>query len=275
MTFPTEGTVHTPGSPHDSSQHPVATSRADNRPFTGLTALVTGGSRGVGRAICVELSRCGADVAFTYRRDEAAADQTLEMLTRNEVRGLAILASVDVPEQNVTTVDTVMETFGGLDILINNAGVVSSGREVVDTPPGEVERMMRIHALGPMQLCQLAVPAMRRRGGGRIVMVSSTSTRTFLPRAAPYAMAKAAGEALAFSLAAEEASYGIRVNVVAPGLVDTDMGRRLVAARPDGHSELGDSSTPDEVAGLVRYVVSDANTQTGHRFGIEGGVLTN
>ena len=196
------------------------------------------------------------------------------MLTRNKVRGLAILSSVDVPEQNVTAVDTVMETFGELDILINNAGVVSSGHEVVDTPPEEVARMMRIHALGPMQLCQLAVPAMRRRGGGHIVMVSSTATRTFLPRAAPYAMAKAAGEALAFSLAAEEASYGISVNVVAPGLVDTDMGRRLVAARPNGHSELGESSTPDEVAGLVRYVVSEENTQTGHRFGIEGGIRT-
>ncbi len=239
-----------------------------------MAALVTGGSRGVGRAICVELSRCGADVAFTYRRDGSAADETRKMLTLNNVQGLAIQSSVDVPEQNVTTVESVMATFGGLDILINNAGVVSSGHEVVDTPSDEVARMMRVHALGPMQLCQLAVPVMRSRGGGHIVMVSSTATRTFLPRAAPYAMAKAAGEALAFSLAAEEASYGISVNVVAPGLVDTDMGRRLVAARPDGRSELGESSTPENVAELVRYVVSEENTQTGHRFGIEGGVRT-
>lgn len=243
-------------------------------PLTGRVALVTGGSRGLGRAVCVELARAGADVAFTYRRDQSAADETLGLISAHGVRGMAELAPVDSIAHNLSALRSVGDKLGDVAILVNNAGIVSSGREVLDTPLDEVERLMRIHALGPMQLCQLVLPGMRARGRGDIVMISSMATRTFLPRAAAYAMAKSASEALAYSLAVEEQPNRVRVNIVAPGLVDTDMGRRLLTARPQSATEFASTSTPEQVARLVLYVVSDENTQTGHRFGMDGGMRT-
>lgn len=245
-----------------------------DRPLTGRLALVTGGSRGVGRAICDELARHGANVAFTYQRDSAAAERTLELVINSGVQGMAVLASVDSPVDNLETVQAITERLGEIDILINNAGVVSSGRQVIDTPTEETERILRIHALGPMQLCQLVLPAMRRKKRGDIVFISSVATTTFMPRAAPYTMAKCAAEALAATLAKEEARHHVRVNIVAPGLIDTDMGRRLMAARSGDSAEFGECSTPEEVARLVHDVISDQDVSaTGHRFAIEGGAL--
>lgn len=239
------------------------------RPFQGRVALVTGGSRGVGRAICGMLAAGGADVAFSYRKQAEEAERTLQLIHAAGARGLAVLSSVDSAPDNERAVAEAIGAFGSVDILVNNAGIVSSGNRVADTPSEEYVRLMSVHALGPAQLCQLVIPYMRRAGRGDIVMISSRAAVDFEAQAAPYTMAKCAQEALAYTLAAEEGPQ-IRTVVVAPGLIDTDMGRRLVQARPSVFDE--ESSSPEEIADIVRSAL--CSTGTGRRLAVAAGRVT-
>jgi 3-oxoacyl-[acyl-carrier protein] reductase len=241
------------------------------RPLRGRVALVTGGSRGLGRELCRMLAANGADVAFTYRKRAEEAAHTLQLVENAGTRGLAALSSVESPDDNERVVADVTDALGPIDILINNAGIVSRGSLVADTAPDEFRRLMDVHAFGPARLSQLVIPAMREKRRGDIVMISSVATVEFEPHAAPYTMAKCAQEALAFTLAGEERGAGIRVNVVAPGLIDTDMGRRLLEARPDAFG--GESSTAVQVAGVVQDVLCGSDV-TGWRFAIASGRVT-
>jgi NAD(P)-dependent dehydrogenase (short-subunit alcohol dehydrogenase family) len=243
----------------------------EDRPLRGRVALVTGGSRGLGRALCVMLAACGADVAFTYRKRADEAGRTLELIGAVGGRAVASLSSVDSAADNERAVAEAVQALGPVDILVNNAGIVSSGMLVADTAAAEFRRLMDVHAFGPAQLCQLVLPYMRAAGRGDVIMISSVAVVDFEPRAAPYTMAKCAQEALAWTLAAEERGNGIRVNVVAPGLIDTDMGRRLVNARPDDFPD--EPSTPEQVASAVQGVLCDPGV-TGCRFAVSAGSVT-
>jgi 3-oxoacyl-[acyl-carrier protein] reductase len=150
----------------------------------------------------------------------------------------------------------------------------------VDTTPDEASRVIAIHAVAAHHLCRLILPSMRTLSRGDIVMLSSVATKLNGAYGAPYNMAKAALEALALTLAKEEVSHGIHVNIVAPGLVDTDMGRRLAMARSgtedmrslDASSPFGRVCQPEDVADVVRYLVSaGAGYVTGQRVTIDGG----
>ena len=121
-----------------------------------------------------------------------------------------------------------LEDFGPVDLLVHNAGIASRGLDVAHTEPAEIERLFRTHALGAFVLCKHLVPQMRDRERADVVMISSVATSHMAANSSPYNMAKAALEALAMTLAKEERRNGIHVNVVAPGLVATEMGRRLV-----------------------------------------------
>lgn len=247
--------------------------------LSGRVALVTGGGRGIGRAISSALAEDGADVAVSYRRDEASAREAVEALERLGVRSRAYRASVDVREECQELVASAVADFGHVDILVVNAGVASRGNDVVGTDPAELERVIRVHALGAHHLCQAVLPTMRQRPRGDVVMVSSVAAIRFPARGAPYNMAKAAMEALAMTLAKEERGHGIRVNVVAPGVVDTEMGRRLTAAVTGrelaelaSEAPFGRVCTPRDVAGAVRFLVSpDAEYLTGQKIVIDGG----
>jgi NAD(P)-dependent dehydrogenase (short-subunit alcohol dehydrogenase family) len=248
--------------------------------LSGRVALVTGGGRGIGRAICLALAQDGADVAVNYRRDEAAALETVAAIERLGRRARAFRASVDVWAEDQAMVAEVLAAFGWIDILVNNAGLASRGLPVADTDPAELERVVRTHAFAPHHLAKLVLPSMRARPRGDIVMISSAATRYHWANGAPYNMGKAAMEALAFTLAKEERRHGVRVNVVAPGLVETEMGRRLVRAtrgiddlrRIDAAMPFGHVCTPEEVAEVVRFLVSDgARYVTGERIYVDGG----
>lgn len=249
-------------------------------PLAGRTAIVTGGSRGIGRAISVALARDGAAVAVNYLRGSAAAEQLAAELTAAARAARAFPASLDSNAQIEDMVAAVTAELGPPDIVVNCAGVASRGQPVADTDPAELMRLMAVNAFGPHRLAQLVLPGMRKRGLGHIVMISSTATRVMGANGAPYNMAKAAMEALAYTLAAEEERYGIRVNVVAPGLVNTEMGRRMARATRGvadisalgADSPFGRVCQPEDVADVVAFLVGpSAGYITGQRIAVDGG----
>jgi NAD(P)-dependent dehydrogenase (short-subunit alcohol dehydrogenase family) len=246
----------------------------------GRVALVTGGNRGIGAAIARGLAADGADLALTFRRDEESATATVEAIEALGRRAIAYHVSVDDVDASVALADAAVRDFGHVDILVHSAGIASRGLTVVDTEPEEIERLFRVHALGAFVLCKHLVPQMRERPRGDVVLISSAATTYWGPNSSPYNIAKAALEALGRTLAKEERRHGIHVNVVAPGLVDTEMGRRLARATRgaedihelDAASPFGHVCTPEEVADVVRFVVSDAAAYlTDQKLTVDGG----
>jgi 3-oxoacyl-[acyl-carrier protein] reductase len=249
--------------------------------LAGRVALVTGGGRGIGRAISLRLARAGAAVAVNYRRDATAASATVDEIVGAAGRASAFQASIDDPAAVATLVESVLAEFGFVDILVSNAGIASRGLLLADTEPAEMERLMRTHVLGPYELCRRLLPQMRAQQRGDIVVISSVLAERAFVGAGPYMMAKVALEAMAATLAVEEMPNGIHANVVAPGLVATEMGDRIVrAARPgltastelDELSPFGRVCRPDDVADVVAFLVSaDASYVNGQRIAVNGG----
>jgi len=246
----------------------------------GRVALVSGGGRGVGRAIALGLAADGADVAVNYRRDEDAAAKVVAAIEETGRRARAYRASVDDFDEDAAMVESVLADFGYVDILVNNAGIASRGNSVADTDPAELERVIRTHAFGAFWLCKLLVPQMRDRPRADVIMISSAAAVGLAANGSPYNMGKSALEALAQTLAKEEQRNGIRVNVVAPGLVATDMGDRLMRAVAgvekatdlDAHMAFGRVCRPDDVAHVVRFLVSERGDYlTGQRIQVDGG----
>ncbi len=246
----------------------------------GRVALVTGGSRGIGRAIALALAEDGADIAINYRRDADAAQETVDEIVGMGRRARAYAASIDDVEADRLMVELATAELGPISILINNAGIASRGLAVVDTEPAELLRVVGTHAFGAHYLSRLVLPQMRLQPRGDIIMISSAASRGNGPNGAPYNMAKAALEALAFTLFKEERAHGVHVNIVAPGLVETEMGRRLMKASAgvqdlrelDASSAFGRVCQPEDVANVVRFLVSEQNGYvTGERIYVDGG----
>ena len=229
---------------------------------TGRVALVTGGGRGIGRGISELLAAEGAAVAVNYRRDEDAARDTVAAITAAGGAAHGVPGVDRRPEEDDRAmVDEILAEFGYVDMLVNNGGMASRGNAVADTDAAEVLRVLATHAIGPHHLSRLVLPSMRTRPRGDIVMVSSVATAHYGCNGAPYNMGKAAMEALAFTLAKEERANGIHVNVVAPGLVETDMGVRLARAMGspdiralDEVSPFGHVCQPLDVAKVVLWL---------------------
>lgn len=248
--------------------------------LTGRVALVTGSSRGIGRAIALGLAADGADVVVNYRKEADAAAEVVAAVEGLGRRAVAIGASVDDFEECRRLVAEAVEAMGQLDIVVCNAGIASRGRAVVDSDPAEIARVVGTHAFSAWYVCHEAVPHLRARPRGDIVMISSVASMSNGANGTPYNMAKAALESLAFTLAKEERPHGIHVNVVAPGLVETEMGRRLALAvagvtdlrQIDEVMPFGRVCQPDDVANVVRFFCSEkASYLTGERLYVWGG----
>jgi 3-oxoacyl-[acyl-carrier protein] reductase len=254
----------------------------DMAKLDGRTALVTGGGRGIGRAIALALAVDGADVAINYRRDAESAAATVEQIEALGRTSAAFAGSVDVIDDCERVANETLERFGAVDILVHNAGIASRGQNVTKTEVAEVERVWRTNVLGAFVLTKLLVPRMRERPRGDVIMISSAATTHMAANSAPYNIAKAGLEALARGLAKEERRNGIHVNVVAPGLVETDMGKRLVKGAMgvddihslDARAPFGHVCTPGEIADVVRFLVSDAaGYLTDQRIVVDGGTF--
>ncbi|MCP3934356.1 MAG: SDR family oxidoreductase [Actinomycetia bacterium] len=248
--------------------------------LAGRVALVTGGGRGVGRGISQMFAREGAAIAVNFRRDEDSANETVAAIEAAGGTARAYQGSVTEPDDNERMVASVVADFGKLDIVIQNGGIASRGLSVAKTDAAELLRVVATHALGPHHLASVAVPVMRENARSDMVFISSVATLSHSANGAPYSMGKAAMESLAFTLAKEERPHGMHVNVVAPGLVATDMGSRLAKAivgvddihALDQSMPFGHVCTPEDIARVVKFLVSDdSGYVTGEKINVHGG----
>ena len=246
----------------------------------GRVALITGASRGIGRGIAARLARDGADIAVNYNENAAAAAETVALVESLGRRAKAYRAPVQSWDDDAAMVETVLADFGFVDILVLNGGPSAGGNLTTDTETEEMVGAMSAHAFGAHHLCKLVVPQMRDRVRGDIVGVSSISSSHIGPLGAPYNMAKVALEALIVTLSHEERVHGIRANVVAPGMVATDMGDNYArmaagverATDLDAVSPFGRVCRVEDVAAVVAFLVSeDGFYVTGQRIEVDGG----
>jgi NAD(P)-dependent dehydrogenase (short-subunit alcohol dehydrogenase family) len=230
--------------------------------FSGKHALVTGGSRGIGRAIAGALAGRGARVAITYRSNERAAGETIDSMPGGG--HLALRGDVARPESARSMVDEAVRAFGRLDIVVNNAGIGRSHR--IDEVDFEEWRsawneILAVNLLGPAHVTYFAVRHMIEAGGGRIVNVSSRGAFRGEPDQPAYGASKAGLNAMSQSLAKRLAPYKIFIGVVAPGFVETDLAAPLLAG-PEGdgirsQSPLGRVARPAEVAAAVLFLCAE------------------
>jgi 3-oxoacyl-[acyl-carrier protein] reductase len=234
-------------------------------------ALVTGGSGGIGAAVCRELAARGAAVAVHYNRGRPAAEAVAA-----EIGGAALAADLVSPGAADELVAAVEERLGPVAILVNNAGLMTDAR-VEELTDELIEETLAVHLTAAFRLCRAVVPGMRAAGFGRIVNVSSQAALMGSAAHAHYAAAKAGLHGLTFSLAKELGPDGITVNLVVPGRIRTPLLDERSEGRMDewlAQTPLGRLGTPEEVAGAVAFLASDeASYVTGAALNVSGGLL--
>lgn len=227
--------------------------------FSGRTALVTGGARGIGRSICEMLAAHGAQVAVNYERNQAAANDTLATIEAAGAKGMIVQADVSDEQQVNQMVSAVREQLGPIELLVNNAGIASS------TPHDDLsfstwKRMFEVNVDGPFLTTFAVKDEMIERRYGRIVNVSSLAGIKIKSRMISYATTKSALISFTRHCAEAFAPYNIRVNCVAPGLTNTDLARsanagvveQLISITP-----MGRMGEPEEIASVVKFLLSD------------------
>ena len=246
----------------------------------GRTALVTGGGRGIGAAIAHTLAEAGANIAINYTRHPEPAEEVAGAIRDLGRQAATFQADVSDYDACEAMVAQALDQLGPIGILVNNAGIASRGNSVVDGDPAEMERVLRTHAFGSWYMAHLLVPQMRELDRGDVIQITSAATTGLAANGSPYNMAKTAQEAFAHTLAKEEVGNGIHVNIVAPGLVDTEMGFRLVRAlrgvasirELDADSPFGHVCAPEEIASVVLFLCGPgASYVTNQRIYVSGG----
>jgi 3-oxoacyl-[acyl-carrier protein] reductase len=242
----------------------------------GRVALVTGGSRGIGRATVMRLAALGADVVINYAKDEKAAAETAREAEEHGARSLTVQADVSRLEEALRLVSRVVDEFGHLDILVCNAGIWE-GAPVEEMSEELWDRVIEINLKGTWSVCRAAVPQMKRQRWGRIVTVSSTAGQRGEANVSNYASSKGGQIAFTKSLAVELASHNINVNSVAPGWVDTEMCEGVFADESYRSSiertiPLGRVARADDIAGPIAFLCTDwARHITGEILSVNGG----
>jgi len=244
--------------------------------LAGRVAIVTGGSRGIGKAVVELLASQGAHVVVNYVRDEDAAAATVNLAQSHGVKALAIQADVAHVDQAERLVQETVEHFGRVDFLICNAGIWE-GAPVESLSEELWNKTLDINLKGTWSVCRAVVPLMKQQRFGRIVIVSSTAGQRGEANVSNYAASKGGQIAFTKSLAPELGSFGINVNSVAPGWVETEMTADVFADAEQRESiskgiPLGRAATPEEIAGPIVFLCSEwANHITGEVLNVNGG----
>ncbi len=245
--------------------------------LAGKTALVSGGSRGIGRAIAVLFGRLGARVAVNYRADEAAARETVAAVVAEGGQAVSLRADLSHPEEADRLVAETEKALGPLDVLVANHGIWKRA-SLEDMTPERWEETLRVNLGGTYALCRAAALRMIPRRAGVLITIASTAGQRGEPHYSHYAASKGALLAFTKSLAVELSPHGIRVNAVAPGWVATDMSREALAG-PDAAAALrkiplGRPGSPEEIAGPVAFLASDlASYLYGEVLCVNGGAV--
>ena len=240
----------------------------------GKTALVTGGGRGIGRGIALEFAREGADVAVNYRRDQVAAEETVREIQSLGRRAIALQGDVSEWAPVAAMVSRAVDFLGGLDIAVANSGVASRFQTVADLDPKEWRRVTATDLDGAFYTAKATIEHVTARKGS-ILFISSVGADIAAAGGAPYHSAKAAVNTLTRVLAKEVASAGVRVNCIAPGLVRSDMGNKLIGFFGEGLVQtipLGRAGEPADIGRAAVFLVSaDGGWITGKILRVDGG----
>jgi 3-oxoacyl-[acyl-carrier protein] reductase len=248
----------------------------DSLGLADRVALVTGGSRGIGRAVVALFASYGAHVVVNYLSDEAAANATVNLAQAHGVKALAIQADVSHLDQAERLLQQTVEHFGRLDFLICNAGIWE-GAPVEAISEALWNKTLEINLKGTWAVCRAAVPLMKQQRFGRIVIVSSTAGQRGEANVSNYAASKGGQISFTKSLAPELGEFGINVNCVAPGWVETEMTSHALADTKTREAivkiiPVGRVATPEEIAGPIVFLCSTwANHITGEVLNVNGG----
>jgi 3-oxoacyl-[acyl-carrier protein] reductase len=242
-------------------------------------ALITGGSRGIGRAIALRFAHEGADVAFNYQSDDAAAAEVVGLVEALGRRALARQADVAASAALDALVAEALATFGRIDVLVCNAGT-GHRPEAVETTDADWDRVMAVNARGVFAAARAALPSMMERRGGRVITISSIIGKTGRGYFATSTYAASKGAVIAFTrgIAREAAPFGITANCICPGWIDTARNqspeRLAVRERALQDIPLGRLGCPDDIAATALFLASDeAGYITGQTIDVNGGLL--
>ena len=245
--------------------------------LSGKTALVTGGSRGLGRAISIAFARQGADVAINYRGNAAAADEVVAEIAMLGRRSITIQGDTSAGREACEAiVKAAIDGFGVIDILVNNAGITRDNL-LVRMDADEWDSVIETNLSGPFWMTRAIARPMLKARAGRIINMSSAAGRMGNPGQANYAAAKAGLIGLTKTTARELASRGITCNALAPGLIETELTATMPAAATQAlvsMTPLGYLGSVDDVAAAAVYFASDeARYVTGQVLGVDGGIV--
>lgn len=244
---------------------------------TGKVAVITGSSRGIGRAIAEEMARRGAKVVVSSRKPEAC-QEVVDGINASGGEAIVVPCNISEKQQLQGLVDGAVAGFGRLDILVCNAAVNPYFGPMAKMPDEAYDKVMNSNVRSNFWLCNMAAPHMVAAGGGSIIIVSSIGGTHGSPSIAVYDMSKAADSSLARSLAVEWGPQGVRANCIAPGLIKTDFARALWEDQTlrkgyEALTPLGRIGEPDEIAGVAVFLASAAGSfVTGQTIVADGGV---
>ncbi len=241
----------------------------------GKVAIVTGGSRGIGRAIVLMLAREGCDVAFNYEKSQTAALALEEEVKKSKVKCVASCIDIKNFEKVKLWVEDVKKRFGRLDILVNNAGIVID-KALMLMSPEDWQKVIDTNLTGAFNITRLCITTFLKQKKGNIVNISSVSGKIGLPRQVNYSASKGGLDAFTKALSKEVAAYNVRVNGIAPGYTQTDILKDLSEQDLKKITDLiplGSIGKPENVADCVKFLLSPlAQYITGEIIQIDGGL---